>query len=62
MQLLSVIPISILLLYLLVSIDLAYTGVYELVLRAYPKGAPLWSKISSNLSDAETTSSFSTYK
>ena len=46
MQLLSVIPISILILYLLVSIDLAYTGVYELVLRAYPKGAPLRKEVS----------------
>ena len=37
-QLLSLIPILILLLYLLVSIDLVYTGFRELVLGVYPEG------------------------
>ena len=57
---LSLISILILLLYL-VSIDLVYTGIYELVLGVYP-GEQLWSKIYSNCSGAETTSSFSFYK
>ena len=38
LQLLSLIPILILLLYLLVSIGLVYTGVYKLVLGVYPEG------------------------
>ena len=62
MQLLSLIPILILLLYLLVSIDLVYTGFRELVLGVYPEGEQLYSKIYSNCSGAETTSSFCTYK
>ena len=37
MQLLSLIPILILLLYLLVSIDLVYTGIRELVLELVQK-------------------------
>ena len=61
MQLLSLIPILILLLYLLVSIDLVYTGLCELVLGVYPEGEQLYSKLYSNCSGAETTSSFSTY-
>ena len=62
MQLLSLIPILILLLYLLVSIDLVYTGFRELVLGVNPEGEQLYSKIYSNFSGAETTSSFCTYK
>ena len=62
MQLLSLIPILILFLYLLVSIDLVYTDFRELVLGVYPEGEQLYSKIYSNCSGAETTSSFSTYK
>ena len=46
MQLLSLIPILILLLYLLVSIDLVYTGLCELV----PEQEQLYSKINSNCS------------
>ena len=49
-QLLSLIPILILLLYLPVSIDLVYTGIYELVLGFYPEGEQLESKIYSNCS------------
>ena len=55
MQLLSLIPILILLLYLLVSIDLVYTGFRELVLGVYPQGEQLFSKFYSNCSGAETT-------
>ena len=62
MQLLSLIPILILLLYLLVSVDLVYTGLCELVLGVYPEGEQLYSKFYSNCSGAEITSSFSTYK
>ena len=62
MQLLSLIPILILLLYLLVSIDLVYNGFRELVLGVHPEGEQLFSKFYSNCSGAETTSSFSTYK
>ena len=40
-QLLSLIPILLLLLYLLVSIDLVYTGIYELILGVYPEGERL---------------------
>ena len=36
-DLLNLIPILILLLYLLVPIDLVYTGIYELVLCVYPE-------------------------
>ena len=61
-QLLSLIPILTLLFYLLVSIDLVYTGLCELVLGVYPEGEQLYSKFYSNCSGAETTSSFSTYK
>ena len=62
MQLLSLIPILISLLYLLVSIDLVYTVLRELVLGVYPEGEQLYSMIYSNCCGAETTSSFSTYK
>ena len=62
MQLLSLIPILILLLYLLVSIDLVYTGLCELVLAVYPEGEKLYSKFYSNCSAAEITSNFSTSK
>ena len=48
MQLLSLIPILILLLYLLVSIDLVYTGLCELVLGVYPEGEQMFSKFYSN--------------
>ena len=57
MQLLSLISVLILLLYLLVSIDLVYTGFYELVLGVYPEGEQLHSKFYSNCSGAETTRS-----
>ena len=43
-QLISLIPILILLLYLLVSIDLVLTGLCELVLGVYPGGEQLFSK------------------
>ena len=56
MQLLSLIPILILLLYLLVSIDLLYTGLLELV----PEREHLYSEFNSNRSGNETTSSFNT--
>ena len=59
-QLFSLIPFLILLLYLLVSINLVYTGFCELVLVVYPEGEQLYSKIFSNNSGAETTSRFST--
>ena len=62
MQFLSLIPILILLLYLLVSIDLVYTGLWELVPGVYPEGEQLYSKFYSSCSGAETTSSFITYK
>ena len=62
MQLLCLIPNLIILLFLLVSIDPVYTGFRELVLGVYPEGGQLYSKIYSNCSGAETTSSFSTYK
>ena len=62
MQLLSLIPILILLLYLLVSMDLVYTGLCELVLGVYPEGEQLRSTLYLNCSGAESTSSFSTYK
>ena len=62
MQLLSLIPILIFLLYLLVSIDLVYTGLCELVLEVYPEREQLYSKFNSNCSGVETTSSFKTYK
>ena len=55
-QLLSLIPILILLFYLLVSIDLVYNGLSELV----PEREQLYSKLKSNCSGAETTSSFIT--
>ena len=57
-QLISLIPTWILLLYLLVSIDLVYTGLRELV----PEWEQLYSKLNSNCSGVETTSSFNTYK
>ena len=56
MQLLSLITILMLLLYLLVSIDLVYTGLRELV----PEREQLYSKFHSNSSGVETTSSFNT--
>ena len=62
MQLLNLIPILILLLYLLVSIDLVYTGLSELVIGVYPEGEQLYSKFHSNCSDGEITSNFSAYK
>ena len=62
MQLLSLILILILLIYLLVSIDLVYTGFRELVLGVYPEGEQLYSKIYSNCSGAEIASNFSAYK
>ena len=55
-QLLSLMPILILLLYLLVSIDLVYTGLREFV----PEWEQLYSKFNSNCSGVETTSSFNT--
>ena len=61
-QLLILIPILILLLYLLVSIDLVITGFCKLVLGVYPEGEQLYSKFYLNCSGAETTSSFSTFK
>ena len=54
MQLLSLIPILILLLYLLVSIDLVYTRLCELV----PEEEQLYSKLNSNCSGAETANQF----
>ena len=62
MQFLSLIQILIILLYLLVSIELANNGFRELVLGVYPEGDSLSSRTYSNCSGAETTSSFSTYK
>ena len=61
-QFLYLTPFLVLLLYLLVSIDLVYTGLCELVLGVYPEGVQLYSKFSSSCSVAETTSSFSTCK
>ena len=61
-QLLSFIPILILLLHLLVSIDLVCTGLCELVLGVYLEGEQLYSMFYLNCSGAETTSSFSTYR
>ena len=60
MQLPILIPILIILLYLLVSIDLAYTGNCGLGLWNLSKGEQLSSKIYLNYSGAETTSGFST--
>ena len=40
-ELLNLIPVLILLLYLLVSIDLVYTGFLELILGVYPEGEQL---------------------
>ena len=54
MQLLSLIPI--LLLYLLVSKDLVYTGLRKLV----PEREQLYPKFNSNCSGVETTISFNT--
>ena len=62
MQFLSLIPILISLLYLLVSKDLVYTDLCELVLGVSPEGEQLYSNFYSNCPGAETTSSFSTYK
>ena len=61
-QLLSLIPILILLLYLLVSIALVYTVICGLGLWNLSKGEQLPSKVYSNCSGAETTSSFGTTK
>ena len=61
-QLLSLIPILILLLYLIVSTDLVYTGLCELFLGVYSEGQQMYSKFYSNCSGAKTTISFSTYK
>ena len=55
-QLLRLITILILLLDLLVSIDLVYTNLRELV----PEGEQLYSKFNSICSGVETTSSFNT--
>ena len=52
MQLLKVIPILILLLNLLGSIDLVYTGFCELVLRVSSEGEQLYPKFFSNCSGA----------
>ena len=57
-QLLSLIPILILLLNLLVSIDLVYTGLRELV----PVSEQLFSKFNSTWSGVETTISFNTLR
>ena len=57
-QLLSLISILILLLHLLVSLDLVYTGLRELV----PEWEQLYFKFNSNCSGVEPTSSFNTYK
>ena len=57
-QLLSLIPILILLLYLLVSIDLEYTGLLLMVSWRKQLGC----KLNSICSGAEITSNFSTYK
>ena len=59
MQLLSLIPILILLLYLLVSIDLVYTGIWELDIRNCSEGEQLSSKLYLFCSAAETMNSFS---
>ena len=59
-QPLSPIPISILLLYLLVSLDLVYNGICDLGFWNLPKGEKLSSKIYSNCSGAEPTISFCT--
>ena len=58
MQLLSLVPVIILLIYLLVSIDLEYTG----LLRVGLLERQLSCKLNSECSCAETTSSFSFYK
>ena len=55
-QLVCLIPILILFLYLLVSIDLVYIGFCELILGVYPEGEQLYIKIYSNCSGAETLS------
>ena len=44
MQLLSLIPILILLLYVVVSLDLVYTGLCELILGVYPEIEQPYSK------------------
>ena len=62
MQLLSLIHILILLLYLLISMDLVYTGLCEIVPGVYPEGEQLYSKFYLNCSGAETTTSISFYK
>ena len=48
MQIPSLKLILVLLLYLLVSKDLVYTGFRELVLGVYPEGEQMYSKIYSN--------------
>ena len=60
MQLLSLIPILILLFFLLVSVDQVYTVLCALVLGVETEGEQLYSKIYSYCSGAETTTSFST--
>ena len=78
MQLLSLIPILILLLYLLVSIDLEYTGLIRVGLLEGGSCALIWKIYSSRnrqnadikvkflvisvIADAEITRNFSTYK
>ena len=59
MQLLSLIPIFILLVYLLVSIDLVYIGICELDTRNCLEGEYLSSKLYLFCSLAETMNSFS---
>ena len=59
MQLLSLIPILILLLYLLVSIDLVYTGICELDIKNYLAGEQLSSKLHLFRSVTETMNSIS---
>ena len=58
-QLLSLIPILILLLYLLVSIYLVYTGICELDIKNYLAGEQLSSKLHLFRSVTETMNSFS---
>ena len=60
MQLLSLIPVLILLLYLLVSIDLVYDGICELDIGNYLEGEQLFSLLIYLFrSVAETMNSFS---
>ena len=58
-QLLSLIPILILLLYIIVSIDLVYTGICELDIWNCSEGEQLSSKLYLFCSNTETKNSFS---